>query len=168
MNSSYAVTISKSMMPDLMTLRRSASVCTICAIGNALWRARIVGPRVEKERREAETLAWARWRAMTASVAKAWSGFQPNQCYSSAVRNKTQGRKSMKKFAVLLTMIFVFAGSAQARISSSRTFAHFPTCTDGLVKKMCVCRSTANPLGPPHQLCPSGWYCHTSDGACRQ
>jgi hypothetical protein len=74
----------------------------------------------------------------------------------------------MKKFAVLLTMIFVFAGSAQARISSSRTFAHFPTCIDGLVKKMCVCRSTANPLGPPHQLCPSGRYCHTFDGACRQ
>ena len=38
-------------------LRRCASVCTICAIGNALWRARIVGPRVEKERREAETLS---------------------------------------------------------------------------------------------------------------
>jgi hypothetical protein len=36
----------------------------------------------------------------------------------------------MKKFAVLLIMIFVFAGSAQARISSSRTFAHFHTCTD--------------------------------------
>jgi hypothetical protein len=46
----------------------------------------------------------------------------------------------MKKFAILLTVIFVTAGSAQARISSSRTFAHFPTCTDGLVKKMCVCR----------------------------
>jgi len=54
----------------------------------------------------------------------------------------------MKKFAVLLTVIFVSAGSAQARISSSRTFAHFPTCTDGLVKKICVCRSTVNPLGP--------------------
>ena len=74
----------------------------------------------------------------------------------------------MKKFAVLLTVIFVSAGSAQARINSSRTFAHFPTCTDGLVKKICVCRSTVNPLGPPHQLCPSGRYCHTFDGACRQ
>ena len=62
----------------------------------------------------------------------------------------------MKKFAVLLTMIFVFAGSAQARISSSRTFAHFPSCTDGLVKKMCVCRSKVNPLGPPHQLLSVG------------
>jgi hypothetical protein len=65
----------------------------------------------------------------------------------------------MKKFAVLLTMIFVFAGSAQARISSSRTFAHFPTCIDGLVKKMCVCRSTANPLGPPHHLGQLGNRC---------
>jgi len=74
----------------------------------------------------------------------------------------------MTKFAILLTVIFVTAGSAQARISSSLSFAHFPTCTDGLVKKMCVCRSVANPLGPPHQLCRSGWYCHTFDGACRQ
>jgi hypothetical protein len=74
----------------------------------------------------------------------------------------------MDKLAVLLTVIFVSAGSAQARISSSRTFAHFPTCTDGLVKKMCVCRSTVNPLGPPHQLCRSGWYCHTFNGVCRQ
>jgi hypothetical protein len=32
-------------MPDLMTLRRCASVFAICAIGNARWRARIVGPR---------------------------------------------------------------------------------------------------------------------------
>ena len=54
----------------------------------------------------------------------------------------------MKKFALLLIVIFVTAGSAQARISSSRTFAHFPTCTDGLVKQMCVCRSLRNPLGP--------------------
>ena len=41
----------------------------------------------------------------------------------------------MTKFAILLTVIFVTAGSAQARISSSLSFAHFPTCTDGLVKK---------------------------------
>ena len=54
----------------------------------------------------------------------------------------------MKKVAVLLAVIFVSAGSAQARMSSSRTFAHFPTCTDGLVKQMCVCRSMLNPLGP--------------------
>ena len=74
----------------------------------------------------------------------------------------------MKKFAVLIAVIFVTAGSAQARISSSRTFAHFLTSTDGLVKQICVCRSMANPLGPPHQLCPSGWYCHTFNGACRQ
>ena len=74
----------------------------------------------------------------------------------------------MKKFALLLIVILVTAGSAHARMSSSRTFAHFPTCTDGLVKQMCVCRSQRNPLGPPHQLCPSGWYCHTFDGACRQ
>jgi hypothetical protein len=55
----------------------------------------------------------------------------------------------MKKFAVSLTVIFVSVGSAQARMSSSRSFAHFPTCTDGLVKQICVCRSLGNPLGPP-------------------
>ena len=72
----------------------------------------------------------------------------------------------MKKFVVLLIMIFVFAGSAQARISSSRTFAHFPNCTDGLVKKICVRRSAINPLGPPRRLCPSGWYCHNKLISC--
>ena len=74
----------------------------------------------------------------------------------------------MKEFAMLLTVVLVTAGPAQERISSSLSFAHFPTCTDGLVKKNCVCRSAANPLGPPHQLCRSGWHCHTFDGACRQ
>jgi hypothetical protein len=73
----------------------------------------------------------------------------------------------MKKFPVLLAVIFLFAGSAQARITSSRTFAHFPTCPEGLVKQICVCRSVVNPLGPPHHLCRSGWYCHTFDGTCR-
>jgi hypothetical protein len=29
---------------------------------------------------------------------------------------------------------------------STVTFEDFPTCTDGLVKKICVCRSMANPL----------------------
>jgi hypothetical protein len=76
----------------------------------------------------------------------------------------------MKKFTALLIVIFVSAGSAQARISgmSSLSHAHFPTCSDGLVKQMCVCRSLGNPLGPPHQLCRSGWYCHTFNGVCRQ
>jgi len=74
----------------------------------------------------------------------------------------------MKKFAVLLTVIFVSAGSAQARISSSLSFAHFPGCTDGIVKKMCVCRSLSNPIGPPQQLCRSGWYCSTFNGVCQK
>ena len=74
----------------------------------------------------------------------------------------------MKKFAVLLTVFFVSVGSAQARMNSSRSFAHFATCTDGLVKQMCVCRSLGNPLGTPHQLCRSGWYCHIFNGVCRQ
>ncbi len=51
----------------------------------------------------------------------------------------------MKKFPVLLVVIFVFAGPAQARISSSRTFAHFATCPEGLVKQICVCRSMQIP-----------------------
>ena len=71
----------------------------------------------------------------------------------------------MKKFAVLLAAIFVSAGSAQARMSSL-SHAHFPTCSDGLVKQICVCRRAGDVRS--HQLCRSGWYCHTFDGACRQ
>jgi len=75
----------------------------------------------------------------------------------------------MKKFAVLLAVIFVSAGSAQARISgmSSLSHAHFPTCSDGLVKQLCVCRRQGDVFGR-HPLCRSGWYCHTFDGVCRQ
>jgi hypothetical protein len=46
----------------------------------------------------------------------------------------------MKKFVVLLAAIFLSAGSAQARMSSSLSHAHFPTCSEGLVKQNCVCR----------------------------
>ena len=75
----------------------------------------------------------------------------------------------MKKFAVLLALIFVSAGSAQARISatSSLSHAHFPTCSGGLVEQLCVCRSQGDAFGR-RQLCRSGWYCHTFDGVCRQ
>ena len=54
MKSSCAVTIPKSTMPGLMTLRRCASVCAICEIRKARWRARTAGPRAGKERLEAE------------------------------------------------------------------------------------------------------------------
>jgi hypothetical protein len=76
----------------------------------------------------------------------------------------------MKKFVLLLAVVFVSAGSAQARISgmSSLSHAHFPTCSDGLVQKLCVCRRAGEVSGPRHQLCRVGWYCHTFDGACRQ
>jgi hypothetical protein len=74
----------------------------------------------------------------------------------------------MEKFAVLLASIFVSAGSAQARMSSSSlSHAHFPTCTEGLVKQICVCRRAGDAFGRP-QLCRSGWYCHTFNGVCRQ
>jgi hypothetical protein len=53
----------------------------------------------------------------------------------------------MKKFVILLTVIFVTAGSAQARISSSRTFAHFPTCTDGLSNKCAYAAASQIPSG---------------------
>jgi hypothetical protein len=42
--------------------------------------------------------------------------------------HRQAGRKSMKKLAIFLAVIFVTAGSAEARISSSRT------CADGLIK----------------------------------
>jgi hypothetical protein len=75
----------------------------------------------------------------------------------------------MKKFAVMLAVIFVSAGSTQARISgmSSLSHAHFPTCSDGLVKQTCVCRRAGDAF-ERHQLCRAGWYCHTFDATCRQ
>jgi hypothetical protein len=51
----------------------------------------------------------------------------------------------MKKFVVLLAAIFVSAGSAQARMSSSLSHAHFPTCSEGLVKQNCVCAAREMP-----------------------
>ena len=74
----------------------------------------------------------------------------------------------MKKFAVLLAAIFLCAGSAQARMSSSLSHAHFPTCSEGLVKQNCVCRRGGDAFARRPQLCRSGWYCHTFDGVCRQ
>jgi len=63
----------------------------------------------------------------------------------------------MRKFALVLAVIFVSAGSAQARIGgmSSLTHAHFPTCSDGLVKQICVCRRAGDAMSR-HQLCRSG------------
>ena len=71
----------------------------------------------------------------------------------------------LKKFAIVLVAILVSAGSADARMSSL-SHAHFPTCSDGLVKAICVCR--AEGASGRHQLCRSGRYCHTFDGACTQ
>jgi hypothetical protein len=55
----------------------------------------------------------------------------------------------MKKFAVVLSAIIVSAGLAQARISgmSSLSHAHFSTCSDGLVQRICVCRRAADVFG---------------------
>jgi hypothetical protein len=74
----------------------------------------------------------------------------------------------MKKFAVLLVAIIVSYGPAQARTPShSLSHAHFPACSEGLVKELCVCRRGGNAFSRP-QLCRAGWYCHTFDGVCRQ
>jgi hypothetical protein len=72
------------------------------------------------------------------------------------------------KFAlVMLLSISMSVGSAHARPlrSSSLTHAHFPTCSEGMVKAICVCRA-ANSRS--QQLCRSGRYCHTFDGICRE
>jgi hypothetical protein len=70
--------------------------------------------------------------------------------------------------ALLAVGMSVGPGPAQARVSSSLSHAHFPTCSDGLVKQICVCRRAGEVSGARPQLCRSGWYCHTFDGACRQ
>jgi hypothetical protein len=72
--------------------------------------------------------------------------------------------------ALVATTIFVgmSVGLAEARLSamSSLSHAHFPTCAQGLVKANCVCRAAGR--ANVHQLCTTGRYCHTFDGACTQ
>ena len=70
---------------------------------------------------------------------------------------------------MVLFVIIVSAGSAQARISgmSFLSHGHFPTCSDGLVQRICVCRRAGDAFGR-HQLCQTGLYCHAFDGVCRQ
>ena len=74
----------------------------------------------------------------------------------------------LKKFAAMLFAISIFVGSAHARMlgSSSLTHAHFPTCSEGLVKAICVCRAADG--SARQQLCRSGLYCHPFEGVCRQ
>lgn len=72
------------------------------------------------------------------------------------------------KFAAALLAIALSAGSVQAMTHHSRSlsYAHFPTCSDGLVKATCVCRATDG--SRRFGLCRSGRYCHTYNGACTQ
>jgi hypothetical protein len=73
----------------------------------------------------------------------------------------------LMKFATVLFAISMSIGLAHARMgSSSLTHAHFDTCSEGMVKAMCVCR--AGDGSGHHQLCRGGRYCHTFDGVCRQ
>jgi len=72
----------------------------------------------------------------------------------------------LTKFAAALLAIILSAASVHAmtRRSHSLSFAHFPTCSDGLVKTICVCRATDG--SRRFGLCRSGRYCRTFDGAC--
>ena len=73
------------------------------------------------------------------------------------------------KFAPALLAIALSAGSVHAMTphrSHSLSFAHFPTCSEGLVKAICVCRA-ADELRR-FGLCRWGRYCHTFNGACTQ
>ena len=71
----------------------------------------------------------------------------------------------MLKFAPALLAITLSAGSVHAMTRShSLSFAHFPTCSEGLVKAICVCRAADG--SRRFGLCRSGRYCHTSNGAC--
>jgi hypothetical protein len=76
----------------------------------------------------------------------------------------------MKTFIAVLTVIFVSAGSSQARmtLTSALRPPHFPTCSDGLARRVCLCRRAGDTSWHHPPLCLSGWYCHTFDGVCRQ
>jgi hypothetical protein len=72
----------------------------------------------------------------------------------------------LTKVAVALLAITLSAGSVHALTprSHSLSFAHFPTCSEGLVKAICVCR--AADASRRFGLCRSGRYCNTFSGAC--
>ena len=72
------------------------------------------------------------------------------------------------KFVAALVAITLSAGSVHAMThrSHSLSFAHFPTCSEGLVKATCVCRAADG--SRRFGLCRSGRYCHTFNGACTQ
>jgi hypothetical protein len=73
----------------------------------------------------------------------------------------------LTKFAAVLLAVILSVGSAHAITrarSHSLSFAHFPTCSEGLVKAICVCR--AADASRRFGLCRSGRYCRTFDGAC--
>jgi hypothetical protein len=75
----------------------------------------------------------------------------------------------LMKFASALLAIALSAGSAHAiarHWSHSLSYAHFPTCSGGLVKAICVCRAADE--SRRFELCRSGLYCHTYNGACTQ
>jgi hypothetical protein len=75
----------------------------------------------------------------------------------------------LMKFAPALLAIALSAGSVHAMTphrSHSLSFAHFPTCSEGLVKAICVCRAADG--SRRFGLCRSGRYCHTFNGACTQ
>lgn len=73
----------------------------------------------------------------------------------------------LTKFAAALLAMTLSVGAAHAITrahSHSLSFAHFPTCSEGLVKAICVCRATNG--SRKFGLCRSGRNCNTSDGAC--
>jgi hypothetical protein len=74
----------------------------------------------------------------------------------------------LRRFAIVLFAFSMSAGSVHAMTgrSNSLSHKHFPTCSDGLVKAICVCRAGDTPKR--HELCRSGRYCHTFDGVCGQ
>jgi hypothetical protein len=75
----------------------------------------------------------------------------------------------LTKVAVALLAIALSAGSVHAMAqtrSHSLSFAHFPTCSEGFVSAICVCRAWDG--SRRFGLCPSGRYCHTFNGACTQ
>jgi hypothetical protein len=76
----------------------------------------------------------------------------------------------LTKFATALLAITLSTGSVHAMTgrfwSHYLSSAHFPTCSEGLVKAKCVCRAAHR--SRLFELCRPGLYCHTFDGVCRQ
>jgi hypothetical protein len=71
--------------------------------------------------------------------------------------------RMLKKFAVVLVVVTMSAGAANAMMAHHKHMA-MAACADGAAAKAtCVCKAMS---GPAKATCKAGEWCHTFSGTC--